>query len=73
MGKISISSNENISLKEYTSYEIPEDYNIDDLIKNLNIDISEIGIVSVNGKRELGDYTLKEDDKVKFISYIYGG
>lgn len=71
--KIIIAPNENIFLKEYKSFEIGKDCSINDLIKVLNIDIQKIGIVSVNGKRELGNYMLNENDKVKFVSYIYGG
>lgn len=53
--------------------EIPKDTNIGDLIDQLEIPKSKIGLVSVQGRLAKADKKLKQGDFIRIYRPIFGG
>ena len=53
--------------------EIPKNVNVDNLIDQLDIPKSKIGLVSVQGRLVKADQTLKQGDCIRIYRPIFGG
>lgn len=53
--------------------EIPKDATVNDLIDQLDIPKSKIGLVSVQGRLVKADKTLKQGDYIRIYRPIFGG
>lgn len=53
--------------------EIPKDASVGDLIEQLDIPKSKIGLVSVQGRLVQADKTLKQGDYIRIYRPIFGG
>ncbi len=53
--------------------EIPKDASVNDLIDQLDVPKSKIGLVSVQGRLVQADKTLKQGDYIRIYRPIFGG
>ncbi len=55
------------------SFEIPENTTVDKLISQLGIEKGSVQLIFVNGKKQNGEYLLKNSDRLGLFPPVGGG